>query len=90
MPPSHLGRGLTFHLFDESDLLVDESDEDDDDDEEEEEDAEDSLEEDEESLLLSFLLDSEDFSLLSFLSSLDSEVEDDREAPFEEDRLSVT
>ena len=85
------GRALSY-FFDESDLPVDESEEeeDEDDDEEDEEsleEDEESLEEDEESLeedeLLpfSFLLDSEDFSLLSFLDSPDSEVEDGREAP---------
>ena len=78
------------HLFDELDLLVDESDDDDEEDEDEE-----SSEVDEEPLLLPllllpFLLDSEDFSLLSFLESLDSEPEVNRDAPFEEDRLSVT
>ena len=36
---------------------------------------------DDESLLLSFLPDSEDFSLLSLLLSLGSEVEDGRDAP---------
>ena len=77
------------HLFDESDLLDDESDEEDDD--EEDDDDLESLEE-EGSLLLSlfFLLDSEDFSLLSFLESLDSDADVNRDAPFEEDRLSVT
>ena len=78
------GRALSY-FFDESDLPVDESEEEEDEDDDEED--EESLEEDEESLeedeLLpfSFLLDSEDFSLLSFLDSPDSEVEDGREAP---------
>jgi hypothetical protein len=73
--------------FEESDLLVDESDED------EAVDVEvvvDSLETDEESPLLSFLLDSDEVSLLVLDVSLVSDADERREAPFEDDRLSVT